>query len=235
MAESALNRCAFNPTSGGTGTWTVSAALSGFRTPANAGATNGDVYYYFAQNTSLTEWEVGKGAYTSAGTTLARTTIIASSNAGAAVNFTNPPDVYIDVVAAQLLPNLMSQITSIDLANDKFAFFDNSAGNMAYAIPNDFSRPPTAGSGISVSSFTVSINTNNAGGVGAYAILKNTSGSTVNFGATASSGIVYAGGSTSDAWESNAVAPSGTWRLMNGQTTSGNLANNCYGLWMRTA
>lgn len=104
MALAYLNRCGFVPTSGGTGTWTVSTAITGFVTPANAtnpSVVDGDIYQYFAQNDAMTEWEVGYGAYTVSGTTLARTIILSSSNAGGTVNFTNPPNVYAGAPLAQ--------------------------------------------------------------------------------------------------------------------------------------
>lgn len=89
----------FTPTSGGTGTWTVSAAVTGYMTPAQAGAVNATTYYYGAENSTKTEWEIGLGTYTVSGTTLARTTVLYSSNSNAAVNFTNPPNVFVTLLA----------------------------------------------------------------------------------------------------------------------------------------
>ena len=76
---------------------TVSFTLSG----ANVGyqafsvIADGSTTYYGA--TDGTNWEVGIGTYTLSTTTLARTTILSSSNAGAAVSiFTSPVTVFID-------------------------------------------------------------------------------------------------------------------------------------------
>jgi len=101
-ATAFLDACGFNPASGGTGDFVVSAAITGYQTPASAGAVNGTIYSYRAQSTDLSQWEVGFGAYTSGTTTLARTTVVASST-GSKVNFTAPPSVYVTALSADLL------------------------------------------------------------------------------------------------------------------------------------
>jgi glycine rich protein len=58
--------------------------------PVEAGAEE-RVYNYTA--TAGDEWETGDGLYTISSTTLARTTILASSNNNQKVNFTDPPEV----------------------------------------------------------------------------------------------------------------------------------------------
>lgn len=97
-----LDACGFFPAAGGTADFVVSAAITGYQTPASAGATNGAVYSYRAQSTDLSQWEVGFGAYTSGTTTLARTTVVASST-GSKVNFSAPPSVYVTALTADLL------------------------------------------------------------------------------------------------------------------------------------
>jgi hypothetical protein len=69
----------------GTGTVTLIGAVPGYQSFAVIG--NGNTTYYCIAGQGTTEWEVGIGTYTSSGTTLARTTILASSNAGAVVSF----------------------------------------------------------------------------------------------------------------------------------------------------
>lgn len=68
----------------GTGTVTLAGAVSGYQSFSVIG--NGNTTYYCIANQSAAEWEVGVGTWATGGT-LARTTVLASSNAGAAVNF----------------------------------------------------------------------------------------------------------------------------------------------------
>lgn len=63
----------------------LGAALTGYRSFASA-FPDGAIYYGIINETSG-EWEVGLGTLSGAGTTLARTTVLASSNANALVNF----------------------------------------------------------------------------------------------------------------------------------------------------
>lgn len=67
----------------GTGTYTLAGAVTGFQSFSVIG--NGNTTYYAV--TDGTNWEVGLGTYTASGTTLARTTILESSNSGSAVNW----------------------------------------------------------------------------------------------------------------------------------------------------
>ena len=46
-----------------------------------------DLTYYTIAGQTSSEWEVGIGTYTSAGTTLSRTTVLSSSNSGSLVSF----------------------------------------------------------------------------------------------------------------------------------------------------
>lgn len=72
-------------TTTGTGTYSLAGAATGFQTFV-AGIGNGNTCYYCA--TDDTNWEVGIGTVTDATPdTLARTVILSSSNAGAAVNW----------------------------------------------------------------------------------------------------------------------------------------------------
>lgn len=71
----------------GTGTITLNGAVTGFQSFAAIG--NGNTTYYTISDSSSGSWEVGIGTYTSSGTTLSRTTVLASSNSGSLVNFTS--------------------------------------------------------------------------------------------------------------------------------------------------
>jgi hypothetical protein len=83
MALVLADRVKETTTTVGTGTYTLAGAATGFQSFAVVG--DGNTTYYVA--TDNTSWEVGVGTYTSSGTTLARTTILASSNSNNAVDW----------------------------------------------------------------------------------------------------------------------------------------------------
>lgn len=85
MALVLADRVKETTTTTGTGTVTLAGAVTGYQSFSVIG--NGNTTYYTIADQSGSNWEVGVGTYTSAGTTLARTTVLASSNAGSAVNF----------------------------------------------------------------------------------------------------------------------------------------------------
>jgi hypothetical protein len=102
MAHKVIDRCKETTSTTGTGTLTLTGAVSGFVAMANATAgltADGDTSWFCAENGS--EWEVFLGTRVDS-THLARTTVIASSNAGAAVSFTAAPTVFSTVPASKI-------------------------------------------------------------------------------------------------------------------------------------
>lgn len=71
-------------TTTGTGTISLGGAVSGYQPFSGVMSNNGTCYY---MATDGTNWEVGLGTYATGGNTLARTTVQASSNGGAAVSW----------------------------------------------------------------------------------------------------------------------------------------------------
>lgn len=69
----------------GTGTMTLLGAVTSFQDFSVVG--NGVTTPYAIAEQSGTDWEVGIGTYTLSGTTLSRTTVLASSNSGSLVSF----------------------------------------------------------------------------------------------------------------------------------------------------
>ena len=86
MALAIKDRVKETTTTTGTGTYTLGGAVTGFET-FTANLSNADTTYYAC--TDNTNFEVGIGTFTSSGTTLARTTILASSNSNSAVNWSS--------------------------------------------------------------------------------------------------------------------------------------------------
>jgi hypothetical protein len=85
MALVIADRVKETTTTTGTGTVTLLGASTGYQSFAAVG--NGNTTYYTIAGQTSSEWEVGIGTYTSSGTTLSRTTVLASSNSGSLVNF----------------------------------------------------------------------------------------------------------------------------------------------------
>jgi hypothetical protein len=85
MALVLKDRVKETTTSTGTGTITLAGAVVGYQSFSAIG--NSNTTYYTIQDTAAGTWEVGIGTYTASGTTLARTTVLSSSNAGSLVNF----------------------------------------------------------------------------------------------------------------------------------------------------
>jgi hypothetical protein len=115
MAFVVKDRVRETTTTTGTGTVTLAGAAFGFQSFSAIG--DGNITYYVISNQSATEWEVGVGTYTAAGTTLARTTVISSSNAGALVNFTaGTKDVFVSPPASRTVlgsPGMMENSQTI--------------------------------------------------------------------------------------------------------------------------
>ena len=100
MAFVLADRVKETTTTTGTGTVTLLGASAGFQSFAVIGDANTTFYTIAAQ--TGTEWEVGIGTYTSSGTTLARTTILSSSNGGSAVSFSaGTKDVFVTYPAGR--------------------------------------------------------------------------------------------------------------------------------------
>ena len=86
MALVVKDRVKETTTTTGTSTYTLGGAVTGFET-FTSNLSNADTTYYVC--TDGTDFEVGIGTFTSSGTTLARTTILASSNSNNAVNWSS--------------------------------------------------------------------------------------------------------------------------------------------------
>lgn len=100
MALVLADRVKETTTTTGTGTVTLAGAVTGFQSFAAIG--DGNTTYYCIAGQTGGEWEVGIGTYTLSGTTLSRTTVLASSNAGALVTFSaGTKDVFCTYSAAK--------------------------------------------------------------------------------------------------------------------------------------
>ncbi len=151
-----LDRCIFTATSSGTGDFVVSAAVTGYQTPASAGVTDGATYSYAAQSADLSQWEVGQGVYTVSTTTLARTTVLFNSSGTTAhISFSAAPQVMVTLLDEDVRTILTSDGT----------FFVATTGS-------DTTGNGTVGNPWATGQHAVDFITNNIDGGGHYVIIK---------------------------------------------------------------
>ena len=140
----------------GTGTVTLAGASTGFQSFSAVG--NGNVTYYTIAGQGTSEWEVGIGTYTSSGTTLSRTTVLASSNSGSLVNFSaGTKDVFVTYPAGKSVywdSTLGDAAAAPEITATNGLFVNNMTVATSYSIPSGYSAsstgPITVSSGVSI-------------------------------------------------------------------------------------
>jgi len=104
-------------TTTGTGNLTLAGAVVGFQT-FDAVLDTGDTTFYVAADQGGPNWEVGIGTFT-APSTLARTTILSSSNGGSIVNFgAGTKDVFISLPASRTVQSVSGGSTGLTPSTD---------------------------------------------------------------------------------------------------------------------
>ena len=143
MALVLADRVKETSTSTGTGTIVLAGAVTGYQSFAVIG--NANLTYYTIADQIGANWEVGIGTYYSGNVSLARTTILSSSNAGAVANFTAGTK---DVFVTQ-----PSEVTAIGGSNQAI-LVNQTTATANYTIAagtNGFSVGPiTTANGISI-------------------------------------------------------------------------------------
>jgi hypothetical protein len=118
MAFVLADRVKDTTTTTGTGTVTLSGTAPIGYVSFGTAIGNGNTTYYTI--TAGSEWEVGIGTYTAAGTTLSRTTVLSSSNAGSLVNFSaGTKDVFVTYPAGRSV--FLNTDSSITIGNNLLA------------------------------------------------------------------------------------------------------------------
>ena len=224
MALVLKDRVKETTTTTGTGTVTLAGAVTGYQAFSVIGDTN-TTYYCIAGGS---EWEVGIGTYTLSGTTLARTTILSSSNAGSAVNFSaGTKDVFVVYPAGEAVYGVIDN-TYGNTAVGFNALGVNTTGGQNTASGYVALRDNTSGSGNTVSGFAaLSNNTTGSNNTasGYAALLSNTTG-----GGNTVSGV-YALSTNNTGSENTAT---GYFVLRNNTTGSYNTASGTYALYSNT-
>jgi hypothetical protein len=142
-------------TTAGTGTLTLAGASAGFQSFAVIG--NGNTTYYSIVDNTAGTWEVGIGTYTSSGTTLARTTVLANSSGNTSpISFAaNSKDVFATYPAGKsVYEDSLNTAYADQLAAANGIVINNKTISASYSIPSGYSAmstgPITINSGISV-------------------------------------------------------------------------------------
>ena len=156
MALVLADRVKETTTTTGTGTVTLLGASSGFQSFAAVG--NGNTTYYTIAGQGTSEWEVGIGTYTSSGTTLSRTTVLASSNSGSLVTFSaGTKDVFVTYPAGKSVywdSALGNSAAAPEFSATNGLFVNNMTVGTSYSIPSGYSAssvgPVTVSSGVAV-------------------------------------------------------------------------------------
>jgi len=156
MAHITADRVRDTSTTTSTGNFVVSGtAPTGFRTLSAVLSVN-DTFYYAIQSQSLDEWEVGLGTYSSANT-FARTTVLASSNAGSAVNFSaGAKDVFLTLAASKTIQRDASGNVygASGSSTDQIFFLNGTTVTANYTVPTNYNAgsfgPVTVNSGVTV-------------------------------------------------------------------------------------
>ncbi len=142
MALTIADRVRETTTTTGTGTITLGGAVGNFET-FTANLSDGDTTYYAIVDANNSDFEVGLGTFTASGTTLARTTVIASSNSNSAVDLSSgSKDVFITLPARKMIfQDANGNVTipgDLTVSGDVITMGTNSSGNLLIADGTNF-------------------------------------------------------------------------------------------------
>lgn len=180
MALVVKDRVKETTTTTGTGTITLLGAVTGFQSFSSVG--NGNTTYYTISDG--TNWEVGIGAYTSAGSTLSRDTVLSSSNSGSLVNFgAGTKEVFVTYPSGE---SVYQDGSAINAGTSILAVSNGGTGasSAASALTNLGAYPSSNPSGY----------TNNTGTVTSVSGSGGTTGLTLTGGPITTSGTLTLGG-----------------------------------------
>ena len=147
MALVLKDRVKQTTTTTGTGSIVLNGTIDGFQTFA-AALTDGDTTYYSIFEPSTNKYEVGLGTWTESTATLARTTVLESSNSGSAVSHTAQAEVFITQPAEKAVFLNSSDVSElgdglkVDSASGSITVTaEDGSGNVDATIPRDGISP----------------------------------------------------------------------------------------------
>lgn len=130
MALVLKDRVKVTTTTTGTGAVTLGAAYPGYQDFTVIG--DGNTTYYAIVDTSAGSWEVGVGVYASAGSTLTRSAVLDSSNAGALVSFgAGQKDVFVTYPADRAVTGAPGMVFNAQTVPETFTIPD---GQNAHSV-----------------------------------------------------------------------------------------------------
>jgi hypothetical protein len=110
-----FNRVKFTTATTGTDAITVDSAVSGFRTPAQAGIPDGTIFSYTLLDANG-EWETGYGTYTVSGTTVSRN-VRQSSNSDALIDLSGDAIMRLTLLAEEVGYQLLINESGASFSN----------------------------------------------------------------------------------------------------------------------
>ena len=128
MAFVITDRVRETSTTTGTGNFTLAGAVTGYQT-FDAALDTGDTTYYAIADQGGVNWEVGIGTFTSP-STLARTTILSSSNGGSVVTFgAGTKDVFISLPSSKTNVEDQPNLIEVNSSSAALRITQTGAGN----------------------------------------------------------------------------------------------------------
>ena len=200
MALVIKDRVKETTTTTGTGTYTLAGSEVGFQSFSTIG--DGNTTYYAVTNNN--DWEVGIGTYTASGTTLARTTILSSSNSNNAVNWSSG-EKYVIVTQPSSKASFLDANGDLNLSGDIVVSGTVDGRDIATNIPASLG---TAGQVLTVNSGATAGEWAASGGGGADLYAANESSPTAQPSATGTNAIAIGDSAISSNTESFAFGKS---------------------------
>ena len=205
MALVLKDRVKETTTTTGTGTVTLAGAATGFQSFAAVG--DGNTTYYAIVDAASGDWEVGIGTYTASGTTLSRTTVLSSSNAGSLVNFgAGTKDVFVTYPSSR---SVYQDTTGMATVQNEFNTLNAGTINVTTAniTGGTVSTTPTSGNDLVNKTY---VDTMVSSGITYHTPVKyEVPDSTGNLNATYNNGTAGVGATLTNAGTLTAFTPDG--------------------------